>query len=462
MNKKYRITSLVMLIAVIAVFITLNVFVTALTDRIPIKLDMTKNKVFTLSDSTKDYLKGYDTPTEIYVLASKAEEDRNIRLVLDRFAGQSPKIQITNIDTKTNPTFGQKYILNGETLSEKYIIIDGGDRFKAFSIAELYSINQRTGKVNALKLEDRLISALKYISSPGDMKAYILTGHNEIDSSAIVSVLEDENYIVKELNLLTEDIPNDASLLVDMSPGADLAVSEIVKLDEYLAGGGHTQFYFDVQHSERLSNLYEYLAKWGIQVHDTVAVERSNSNTLSLGGTPLLTAKIQSDAITDSIIENSRTIAYLPYSKSLEKLFDSRSYVSVKPLLTTTESAYETADYEYLTGTKGSGKLNIGILASNSKNNSSIYVSGTSMLMNFSQDDVSSSYGFANYDYFINICSFMQGNTNDYTVSAKSLSADTISITPAAACVIGIIFVILIPLILLIAGIVVWIKRRHL
>ena len=27
-----------------------------------------------------------------------------------------------------------------------------------------------------------------------------------------------------------------------------------------------------------------------------------------------------------------------------------------------------------------------------------------------------SSYGFANYDYFMNICSFMQGNTEDYTI----------------------------------------------
>ena len=56
----------------------------------------------------------------------------------------------------------------------------------------------------------------------------------------------------------------------------------------------------------------------------------------------------------------------------------------------------------------------------------------------------------------------MQGSTDDYTVSAKSLAVNTITIKPLIAYIIGIVFAIVIPLAILITGIVVWFKRRHL
>ena len=46
-----------MVIIAIAILIAVNAFVTALTGKFPIKLDMTPNKIYSISDSTKDYLK---------------------------------------------------------------------------------------------------------------------------------------------------------------------------------------------------------------------------------------------------------------------------------------------------------------------------------------------------------------------------------------------------------------------
>ena len=465
MNNQYKISSSVMVVVMVSVIIAFNVFVTVLTEKFPIKLDMTPNKIFSLSNSTKDYLKNYKTPTEIFILASKADEDSFVKSALSKYATESSSIILTNVDPKTNPTFGQKYISDGESLSEKYIIVDGGERYKIFSLNDLYNINQRTGKATAINVESRITSALRYIASESEMNAYIITGHNEIDSSSMISALEDENYIVKELNLLKEEIPTDASILIELSPAHDMTVSETAKLDSYLANGGHVHFYFDVQHSEGLNNMYDYLSKWGIQVNDSVAVEKSSSNILSVGeGRTLLISEIQSDDMTDAIIDSKRLITYFPYSKTLTKLFDNSNFITVKPLLVTTKSAYGTSDYEKLTqeDTNETEELNIGMLASNSQNRSSVYVSGTSMLLDFPRETVSLTYGFANYDYFLNICSYMQGNKGGYTASPKSLMTDTLSINPVSVYTIGILFVILIPTAILITGIVVWFKRRHL
>ena len=269
---------------------------------------------------------------------------------------------------------------------------------------------------------------------------------------------------MKDLNLVTEEIPEDASLLVVVSPATDFSVPETAKLDAYFAKGGHAQFYFDALISEGLTNLYAYLAKWGIGVNDSVAVEQSSSNAVSVGnGNALAVPEIVSDDITDTIIQNKRKVAYLPYAKTLTKLFDAGNNIIVKPLLTTSESAYSSSDYDGLKkqSSDETGVLYIGILASNSQSKSSIYVSGTSMLLNYTPDVLSSTFGFANYDYFMNICSYMQGNTDDYTVSAKSLYMDTIEVKPLVAIIIGIIFAILIPIIVLISGVVVYFKRRH-
>lgn len=465
MNKKYKISSSIMVVIIIAVVIAVNAFVTALTGKFPIKLDMTPNQIFSISDSTKDYLKNYNTPTEIFILSSEADEDTFIKSILTKYSAENSNIKITNIDPKSNPTFGQKYVSDTESLSGKYLIVDGGDKFKTFAQTDLYSINSQSGKASGIDVENKITSALKFVSSKAQLNAYIVTGHNEVEMTGVEEALEDESYTVKDLNLLTEDIPEDASLLLIMSPSTDFVVSETAKLDEYFAKGGHAQFYFDVQQSEGLTNLYSYLAKWGIQVNDAVAVEQNPSNMLSLGGgMALISPEIKSDDITNTIIDNDRTIAYFPYSKTLTKLFDNSNNISVKPLLTTSESAHSSSNYDDLTkvDTDETGEFNVGILATDSKNNSSIYVSGTSMLLNYSKEDLSSTYAFANYDYFLNICSYMQGNTDDYTVSPKSLALNTIEIQPIWALIIGAIFVIVVPIAILIAGIVIWLKRRHL
>ncbi len=463
MNRKYKINSSLMVVIVIAIVIAVNVFVTVLTGKFPIKLDMTPNQIYSISDSTKEYLKSYNQPTEIFIMAPESDEDNAVKTVLSNYAVENSNIKITNIDPATNPTFGKKYVTDDEDLGSVYVIVDGGEKFKTYTITELYNVSSQ-GSATSINVEGRITSALKYISSTAPVNAYIVNGHNEMAQTGIKEFLEDESYTVKDLNLTTEEIPEDASLLLIVSPATDFSVPETAKLDAYFAKGGHAQFYFDAAVSEGLTNLYDYLKKWGIQVNDNVAVEQGKSNTIAIGGgNGLIVSEIAEDDITNTIIENKRTIAYFPYAKTLTKLFDAGNNITVKPLLTTTSSAYATSNYENLEkqDTDETGVFNIGILASNSQNKSSIYVSGTSMLLNVTSDVLAANYGFANYDYFMNICSFMHGNTDDYTVSAKSLYMDTIEITLLAAVIIGIILAILIPIIVLVSGIVVWFKRRH-
>ena len=121
--------------------------------------------MYELSDKTKEYLKNYDTPVDIYILAGESEQDGNIRTVLDKYAAANKNINVTNINMTSNPTFGKKYVTDGKSLQSNSVIVDGGDKFKTYTMTELYGVNAQTGQYTSLNVENKITSALKYVSS---------------------------------------------------------------------------------------------------------------------------------------------------------------------------------------------------------------------------------------------------------------------------------------------------------
>ncbi len=465
--KKHKINFSLTVIGAVAVIVLVNIFVTMLTEKLPIKLDMTQDKIYGISEKTVEFLKTYDTPTDIYILASESEQDDIIRAVLDKYAQNNKNIKITNINMGENPTFGQKYVKDGESLTANSVIVDGGDRFKMYTLLDLYGIDSQSGSVQSINAENKITSALKYVSSDETLKAYFIKGHNEADLSQGAKVkLEEENYEIGEINLVTENIPEDASLLIDASPAADFSTAETAKLEAYLSKGGNAQFYFDVKNTG-LTNLYGYLKSWGIQVNDDAVVETSlSTNAVSLGNANmyLIIPEVKETELTKSIIENKRTLAYFPYSKSIKPLFETSGDTAVVPLLSSTDKAYATTNFEDKTKTDAdvTGEYTVAALATNAKYGSCVYVSGNTMLLSIPPSQVTNSFGFANYDYFMNINNLMQGSEDSFEVGEKRLVGNAVTMAPVMKLFIGFVFIILIPLGILAAGIVIWFRRRHL
>ncbi len=322
--KKYKVNSSITIIIAVVIVVLLNVFITVLGTKVPLKVDMTTNKMFEISEKTKEYLKNYETPVDIYVLAGNSEKDERINAVLRKYSESNSNIKVTNINTAENPTFGRKYANDGKKLTANSVIVDSGNKYKLLSLSDLYGINAQTGSYTSLNVENKITSALKYVSSDNQLKAYVVQGHNELAVSGAMAKLEDENYSVAELNTFTEEIPADTSLLMIVRPTADFSKDEISKLDSYLLSGGNMQVYFDVD-SKGLTNLYDYLKSvWGIGVEDNMVIETDTSHSVMIGGNgvTLVVPEIRETEFTSSLLKNKRTIAYLPYSKELRQEFE--------------------------------------------------------------------------------------------------------------------------------------------
>lgn len=470
-NKKYKINSKVVTIGVLAVVILVNLFVTLLVKKFPIKLDMTSEKIYELSDETKKMLAEYDTPVDIYFIAGTSYESSyrllgNVAEVLEKYAQYGSSLKYTSIDSEKNPTFGSKYVEDGEYIGAGSVILDSGERFKVYNYTDLYNTStnsQGQQTASSMRAEQMINAGLKYIASDEEFTAYFVKGHNEVELGGLKTKLADENYEVKDINLTTEEIPEDAKLLVISAPKVDYTSADIAKLDAFFARAGKALVTFDYECSN-LTNLYDYLKSWGILVNDDLAVEQEQSHTVSQLG--LVLADYGDSEIVTTLKENNRIIGYYPYSKSLQLLFSENNGIKTETVLATTDSAYSTTDFASLENTSGStGKQIIAAAATKQGDSPAedaiIFVSGTTALLDINEQNIAS-FGFANYDYITNVLTFLHGTYEDYSISPKYLSSGRLMMDGMQGLIFGGIFAILVPLAVLIYGIVVWVRRRHL
>lgn len=461
----YLINSTVMFFGIIAIIIVFNILVSVFVDKFPVKIDLTDSKVYEISDSTYEYLESFDTPVTIYILASEAEQDYSVREVLDKYEKANKNIKIVNINPNENPTFGKKYADAGNNLSSNSVIVDAGERFKVYSHSEFYNINS-SNMPTSIKVEQKITAALKYAASSVDYKVYFTEGHGETVLSGAETKLKSDNYITGKFNIASEDIPQDADMLIIANPANDFTKAEIAKLDEFFKNAGKAQFLFEST-STNLPNLYAFIKEWGIEVNDDLVVDESNATNIGL-----IMAECADNDITANIAEG-RITAYYPFPKSLTKLYDSNSGIEVIPIITTSENAYsksavsEVISQESIAKSEDdkTGEFIIAAAATkqgaNPDEDAIIFVSGSTLMLD-EDPDMISSYGFANYDIYSAAVSYIEGSKENYSVQPRSLLTSMLTIDVLDFIVMGIISVIIIPLASLITGIVIWVRRKNL
>ena len=447
-RKKFRINFIVTVAAAVALVAVVNVFATVLQNR----MSIITSDAYELSDRTKDYLKTFDTPAHIYIFESAAKQDENISNVLRRYGELNSKIKVENVNPMEDPTFGSKYTKKGESLPANSIIVASDTRYRTFTLTSLY-------EGTYLSVENKITPALEYVSGDADMKACFVTGHGELDSAGMQKKLKDETYVVEEWDSLMTDVPEDTSLVICFRPLNDFTDEEITKLDAYLEKGGHFQLYTD-NNTKALTNLYKYMESWGIGFTDTMAADTNSDNYLYNGSTQLMYADVQPTPFTDGIISGDRRVAYLPYAKALDMLFESNGSRTVMPVLATTDMTYTIAgDTLETVEDVPMGARMIAGLAGDTDTGASVYAAGATFFMNYNEEDIT---GSVNYEYFDNLINYMLGTDASFTVNGKSAYGGMLMMNESQKVYVRTLVIIAIPLIVLICAVIALLKRRKL
>ena len=274
--------------------------------------------------------------------------------------------------------------------------------------------------------------------------------------------MENNNYEVVETSLLTDEIDSEAPIAVLFTPTVDLDSASIQKLSDYLSNGGNygkTLIYVAAQSRTETPLLDSFLEEWGMALGDGYLAE-TDAQYLPVSNNPYLSIfDFANDDFTAGL-KNASIPLVGAYSKPVTILDEANA----TPLFTTSENsglipfdADENFDFEGAID----GKYNAGAISTHKGDgaDSSVIAIGSAAM--FNRQFLSSST-FNNAEYFINMANIQSGNEEEgITIAPKDISLQELGIMSAQAMTIGTVFMVVIPVIVLILGIVLWLRRRN-
>lgn len=470
-KRKLAINSTVIIIGAVIVTVLLNMLLISFDEKIPLEINLTRDKIYELTDETIEIVDKIKEETQILLLYESntvVQEDLNLLTdIIGKYQKRNNKISLKTVDFVKGITELTPYLADLSQIDPRYaMIFVQGERYE---IAESSSYLSQSGK----SLIERVITnnLANFVDGHRISSVLMTMGHGEKRNELLDAALDVYGYQVKSIDLLKEDIPDDGKyMLVVNAPSGDFSTDEIEKVDRFLDKGGNVQIYFNPMLSnEELPRLESYLKEeWAIERGHEVVVDMDNrldttQNNDVYGS--ISVAKLTDSELVKPIASSKRSVIY-SLSNPLSIASDKPQAVEITPVLTTENNAYLKA-LENMNESKSSGDTDgtFNVLLSASRKNATakeevftgkLIVSGSS----YTLDTLVADTRFANEDLLMNSINWMRGSNAGVTVREKDLPQGSLTVPNASFWPWFIALVVVIPVGVLISGIVIWMKRR--
>lgn len=449
-----------------AVFIAVLIVVNLIAGQLNLKADLTKNKLYSLSKVTYQTLGSLKKDVKIYVFFQSGSEDETYKNILSEYASGSKKISVQYVDPNKYPGIANQFSSGGQ-IDSGSVAVSCGSKFKLISSSDMFNYTyDESGnqQVDSLAIEQKITGAIVYVTSDNSPVIYTLTGHGETAlPDQVTNALNIQNYTTKDLDLLSKDttLQSGDVVLID-GPTRDLSSDEAKTLKDFLSKGGRAIFLMGLVNSD-LPNFQSVLNSYGVGINQSVVVEGNSSN--STQNPMIILPNLQSQDILTPLISSNIPVV-IPGSQVIDTLNVKKSTLDIEPLLVTSSNSWAKKNLQAQTLDKESGDLqgpfNIAVAItdnvdeSDSTKNAKLVVIADSMFAN-------SQYvgNGGNVDLVVNSINWLQDQKESISVQPKSLDDSTLNINAVQQLIISGIAVILIPLVIIIVGVRVWLRRRH-
>ena len=335
-----------------------------------------------------------------------------------------------------------------------------------------------TAKQSATSVtESAVTGALVRLMNPGEHAIYFLTGEGEISIDAtgnqsystLKSALENKNYTVSSLNLLTTgQIPADASVVVVAGPMKPLTDNEVSILDIYMKSGGSLVVMEEptlaTDFGDAQDPLANYLAgTYGIVLGDDIIIDQLAAQQFQQPYIAIADPSLYPQhAITKNL---SGMTALFPTARSVEVNQDLGTDYTKTELVKTSSQSWAETDMASVSannptpdqGVDSFGPVTIAVVAQGSSNAARLVVFGDP---DFAMNGNYTVYG--NGDLIVNSIDWAAKVENLISLTPKTTT--TRALVPFQGYMQNVIFfvsVVALPGIILIAGVWSFIARRR-
>ncbi|HOW85268.1 MAG TPA: GldG family protein [Candidatus Aminicenantes bacterium] len=433
--------------------------------------DFTQAKVHSLSDQTITVLKALKTDVTFKGFFREGNYGRSaMENLLKIYAYHSGRIRYEFIDPDKNPGLVKRYGVTQDGTT----IIEAGDK---------------EGRVTTTSEED-VTNALIKATRERKKTICFLEGHGEESVegagdnsfSTAKAELEKLGYEVKKQNLaLADRFPGDCALLVVPGPQKDLLPNEYETIKAYVQNGGRVLFLVDPETPTLLPLL---LADYGFKLDNDIVVD-----TVSrlLGGDYFM--PVVSEYETHAITDKFGYATFFPYARSVEVGETKPEGATVTELARTSPNSWserelDQKEVKFNPAKDRQGPIGLAAVADfkvkpaapaaaqaeakpgqtapeaqagTAEKDARIAVIGDS-------DFIKNRYfGLSgNGNFFLNVANWLTEEADLIAIQPKTQTPRTITLTPSQGRLIFLVSIVILPLLALLLGVSVWVRRRSL
>lgn len=467
--------TLILVLAIIAIFIGINILMQNL-ELAP--LDFTQEKLYTLSDETKEKVKDINKDVNIYFIGY-TDENPDVDLA-KQFKNANERIVAEAVDINNRPDLAQKY---GIESGSQGIIVECGDKSKVLTASDLVTYDTSTYETISIA-EEKLTSAIMSVTADKVPKVYFLEGYSDFLLSNNMNYLNmylgNEVNEIEKLNILsTGKIPDDCDTLVITTPNKDFDDLTTNQILEYINKGKNILWLNAATTSaEELPNVNKILATFGVNPFEAGIIRETDTTKMVSGSPDLIMPEVQYSTITKDLY--NKTAPIFVNATKININTDGLEDLNVEKtdLLKTSENAYFRTNLNIQTDTAAEGEetdsfivgaeLDKTISAANEETGESAKIS---KLVIFGENAFVTDYPLVqnsqysaimlggNKDLVLNSIAYLVDREDDITVR-KSTGTVTYTATEQQDMIVKVI-IFTIPAIIIIVGIIIWQVRRR-
>lgn len=444
------------------IFIAILVGINLIVHRFPLRVDLTESRKFSLAEQSRKIVQGVNQDVRIVAFFQEAQQNKKkAQDLLDLYVQSNPRIRYQFIDPDRQPALAQQYgIRNYGSL-----VVESAGRTQNANTAD----------------EEGITSALLRLQQQKAKKVVFTTGHGERSSretqreglSLARGLLEKENYQVEEVNLLAgAGVPTETAALVIAGPRKPFFPQEVEDLKRFLAGGGHILLLLEPFQD---AGLQDWLAGLGVTPETNILIDRVSR---AFGGDFLI--PLAGEYGTHPITQKFNVATFFPTARSLELAAQPPPGIAYDILVKSSKASW---------GETNRAKMEKGEAAFDSSQDkpgplilAALVTSGSpgpggpteeakggevkpkpGRLAVFGDSDFAGNGYFnlaGNGDLFLNTINFLTEETQLIAIRPAKSPVKPLSLTAAQGQVLFWVPMVFLPLGLILAGVVVWQKRK--
>jgi len=469
-------------IVIVALVLTILFVINSFFARHHHRFDFTETKLHSLSDQSVQVLKNLKKDINIKSFFREGNFNRaKMENLLKIYNYHSKNIKYEFIDPDKNPGMVKRYDITEDGTT----IFESGDK---------------DSRITSTSEED-MTNAIVKISREKKKAIYFLEGHGEVSIevseergfSIAKEELEKLAYEVKKLTLaLSATFPEDCSLLVIGGAEKDLLPNELETIRNYISKGGKVFFMVD---PENAPGFKSFLVEYGIKLEDDLIVD-----TVSrlMGGDYFM--PFVSEYELHDITKKFRYATFFPFARSVNTAEEKPEGISVSILAKTSPNSWSErqlteGEVTFNKDKDVAGPVSIAAVLTVKQKEEAVEdkpvevkekditpaegkrkeekeeggkenkVNPEARLAVFGDSDFATNRYYnlsGNGNFFLNTVNWLTEEADLISIQLKTSSPRTIHLSATQGRVLFFVSVIFLPLVVLVTGISVWVRRRSL